>query len=502
MSKRTVILILAVIIVIAACMRIYGLDRQSLWYDEMIEETAFKWQFLSNQSWYHIHPPLHAMLVYFITVIFPGNDFALRMVPFTFGLISVPLLFLLAKRLFNEYIGLIAAFLLAISPFHIWYSQEVRSYALQWMLALVSLIYFQQALERPSRGNFIGYILSTVAGFYTNQLTIFLVSLQIIHLLFYYQKYKTQLFKWISAVSATAIIYSPWIIYNAMIYGYRKSGTPKEIDFNSILYTIYSYCAGFSVGPSLSELHIDHTLAVIKPYFLLIVPIMIFYSIIFLLGLWSLRKNNSQLSLPLLILTVPIIGVIILNQIMPNISYNVRYTGTALFGFLLFIAKGIEWLSCLKHKMTGKILSILAVVVITGFSSYAFANYHFEKKYYKPDFRGAVEYIKNKRMGTDAVLCLIDSGSINRYARGSFWCDEFQLAASDNKDVVNVKLRNLVKGKNRLWLVLSTEWYLENINEVKRSLDTNYDEIEYLRKESNEIANMRIYSYDLTKPPK
>lgn len=499
LSKRTVLLMLTGIVVIAAGLRLYGLDTQSLWYDEVVEETAFKWQFLSNKSWYHIHPPLHSVIIHAMTIMFPGNDLALRIVPFSFGVISVPLLFLFGKRLIDENTALIAAFLLAISPFHIWYSQEVRSYALQWMLALVSLIFFLQALERPHRGNYIGYVLSTAAGFYTNQLTIFLVSLQVSYLLFFYKKYKSQLLKWLSAFSATIILYSPWIVYNAMIYSYRKSGSPKELDIKSILYTFYSYCAGFSIGPSLRELHINQSLTVIKPYFLLIGLVMTVYGIFFLLGLWSLRKNKSQLAIMLLILTIPIIGLIILNKVMPNISYNVRYTGTALFAFLLFTAKGINWLLIPKFKLSGKILAVFALVAVTGISTYSYYNYQFDNKYHKADFRSAANYLNNEVVSNDSVLCLINGGVLERYSKGGFRCSSFHTSAVADKDKLNAMMRKIVNGKSRIWLVLANEWYIDNITNVKNWLDSNYTELKQLHKGIYELANVRVYCYDLTK---
>ena len=351
MSRRTVILILVGIIAIAASLRLYGLDQQSLWYDEVAEETAFQRQFLIKYPTIKPYtPPLNLFFMYPMTRMFPGSEFALRIIPCTFGLISIPLLFLLGRRLFNEKAGLIASFLLAISPFHIWYSQEARMYALQWMLSLISIIFFLRMLERPGRGNYTGYIISTTAALYTHQLAVFLLLLQGLYVLLFYRQYKRHFFKYACIFGASAILYLPWLIYTLTSFADKPAGVSKEIGLKVILYTFYSYCAGFSIGPSLREFHLDQSISVIAPYFSEVATLMAVYGMMFILGLWSLRKDHANLSLLLLILIIPIAGLLILNTILPNVAYNVRYTGTALFGFLLILTKGIEWISHLKLK--------------------------------------------------------------------------------------------------------------------------------------------------------
>jgi uncharacterized membrane protein len=213
MTKRAVLLTLIGIIVIAALLRFYGLDRQSLWYDEFAETTGFYRQFLIEYKIPRPYtPPLNLFFIYSMTRMFPGSDFAIRFVPFIFGLLSIPLFFLLAKHLFNEKIGLTASFLLAISPFHIWYSQDIRMYALQWMLALMSLIFFLSMLRQPLWRYYIPYILTTTAGLYTHQTTAFLLLLQGIFVLVFYWSRKPQLFRLAAILGTNILLYLPWII--------------------------------------------------------------------------------------------------------------------------------------------------------------------------------------------------------------------------------------------------------------------------------------------------
>ncbi|MBI4682050.1 MAG: hypothetical protein HY757_02985, partial [Nitrospirae bacterium] len=205
------------------------------------------------------------------------------------------------------------------------------------------------------------------------------------------------------------------------------------------------------------------------------------------------------LALIILIVIIPISGALVLAKIKPEITYNVRYTATALLAFLMFVAKGVDWLTCLTPRIFGRILAITAIVVMTGFSAYSYTNYQFNIKYHKADFRSAAAYINEKRMHNDAVICLIDSGVIKRYAKDSFQCENFHLNTLNDKLKLDILMRQIVESRKQLWLVLTNEWYIDSSGNVKEWLDKNYEEITYLHKDVNEIANINIYTYDLTR---
>jgi len=498
MSRSTVLLILIAIFVVALSLRLYGLDNQSVWYDELFETNSFHERFFNNKSPIRSNaPPLNSVFVYPMTQLFPRSDFALRLMPFIFGVMTIPFFFFLGRRLFNEKVALIASYILAISPFHIWHSQDARMYALKWMLVIISLLLFLRSLEKPTRGNFIGYVVSTTASLYTHQLAVFLLIFQGLYILLCLRRFKLQFFKWVGAFSAVVILYLPWIAHSLISLKGRIAGIPRETDFKAILYTIHTYFAGYSVGPSIRELHLERSLAVIQPYFAVISLYMIVYSSLFLLGLLSMRQERAKLLFMLLFFTVPISGMIILNYTMPNITYNVRYTAIAFFACVLFVAKGIDWLSRINNKLLGRILAVIVVIAITGLSAYSYYNYQFTLKYHKADFREAAEYINKEKAIGDSVLCLINSGEIERYSKGGFQCLRSLISTINDKDRFDATMMALVNGKTRLWLVLSSEWYIDNADRVKGWLDSHYEEIKHLHKGLNEIANIRIYSYKL-----
>jgi uncharacterized membrane protein len=496
--KQSISLILSGIIVLAAVLRLYGLDRQSLWYDEIVVEEAFKHLNKAADS-----PLLYLFFIYPMTKIFPDSDYALRIPSVIFGVISVPLVFLLGRKLFNEKTGLIVSFLLAVSPFHIWHSQDARMYALHWMLTLISLIYFTNALEKPSRKNLAGYVISTVACLYTHPFAGFLILMQGSYILVFFRKYRAHYLKWVAAFSATIGLFLPWIVFT-LTHWTSTVGPyyPRELSLPAFFYTLYSYSAGYSIGPSLRELHFKQSLAAIKPYLNIILPLMTVYGTLFVFGMWAVRKERHKIVFVLLLLIVPIISMFILSTVMTIFWYNVRYTAIASFAFLIFIAKGIEWLSYLSPKKLGRITAVLAIVTITGFSAYSYFNYQFDKRYQKDDFRSAVAYVKKNMMPNDAFLCFANADVFNRYSAYDPQCVFPPIYRSDQQ-MINTSMHEIVQGKDRMWLILNREWGWPPIDKLgdhmKEWLDANYEEIKNLHKDIDEITNIRIYCYDLSK---
>jgi 4-amino-4-deoxy-L-arabinose transferase-like glycosyltransferase len=508
MTRNTVTVILIGIIIIAAGLRFYGLDKQSLWYDETFEETAFQRQFLGFKTFLTpTTPPLHSFFINLIKQKFPLNDFALRTPACIFGLLSVPLLFFLGRKLFNEKVGIIASFLLAISPFHIWYSQEARMYTLQWMLALISLIFFMRAIEKPGIVNYTCLVVSTVLGLYTHQLSLSLLIIMSIFLLLFLRKYNSKYSAWIAVLCAVIILYSPWIVYQLSSLMNKSASYQKEINLSIYIpYTFYTYFAGFSIGPSLRELHIERSIHAIKPYLPVIGSFMAVYGVLFSMGLWSLRKDPPKLLILVFLSTVPIFFLVFLIYAVDHkLSYNVRYTGIALIGCILLIAKGIESVRYICSETAGKILAVLSIIAIAGFSYYSYFNYQFEKRYHKEDIRSAVEYINKNKTDNDVILIItsISVATFNRYSdKYSFRSVGFPPPPfnTGNRKEVESELIKMTNDKNKLWLLLSQEWNeKELVSYTKTWLDANYIEFKELRKGIYDIANVQIFCYDLTR---
>ncbi len=129
-ARRTTVLC-AGLTLLAAALRLWGLGDRSLWYDEfatlsVVRETAGRW--LTADP---IHPPGYYLLLGAWTRLFGDGPFLLRLPSAILGAAVVPAVHGLAVAAgARPRVALLAATLVALSPFDVYFSQEARMYAL------------------------------------------------------------------------------------------------------------------------------------------------------------------------------------------------------------------------------------------------------------------------------------------------------------------------------------------------------------------------------------
>ena len=139
------------IVVLGALLRFYRLDAWNLDSDEgfsanvaalavrAIPAFVARWDF---------HPPLFYLVLHFWRSLGADTEFSLRLLPVAFGTLSIVVLYRLSTYLLGSETGLVASFLLAISPFHIWFDQMLRPYTAAFFLTLLSLDALARLLRR------------------------------------------------------------------------------------------------------------------------------------------------------------------------------------------------------------------------------------------------------------------------------------------------------------------------------------------------------------------
>ncbi len=148
---RTTLMLVA-IVGLAFALRVSHLDAQSLWSDEYLSlgrATMAPSALLGNLPVEHV--PLYFWLLHYWTLAAGASDFALRSLSVLWGTLSVPLLYALGRRLVAEATAVLAALLLAVNPFQVWYSQDARMYSMLVGLGLIALWALDVALTEPNR---------------------------------------------------------------------------------------------------------------------------------------------------------------------------------------------------------------------------------------------------------------------------------------------------------------------------------------------------------------
>jgi 4-amino-4-deoxy-L-arabinose transferase-like glycosyltransferase len=198
------------------------LDFQPLWWDEgysawfathplgqMIRLTAED-----------IHPPLYYALLHAWTLLAGPGPISLRLVSVAAGVAAIPLMYVAAARILDSRrVGLVAAFLLAINPLQVYYSQEVRMYGLVALLSLGVLWAAWGVFTSESwslrKTWFLGaaYVVLTTLALYTQYYAIFLPIGLTIFALWYWRKGPRLILCWLGLQAISVVLYLPWVIY-------------------------------------------------------------------------------------------------------------------------------------------------------------------------------------------------------------------------------------------------------------------------------------------------
>lgn len=145
------IFVLAAIVGLAASLRLELLSTRSLWIDEALSldiASAGPAGIVAISRTAEPHPPGYYLLLWTWQQIIGEHFVTARALSMLFGLISVVLTWMVGQRLFGEVVGLGAAALVAVHPFQVFASNEVRMYPLLTDLGLAATLALIGAIRR------------------------------------------------------------------------------------------------------------------------------------------------------------------------------------------------------------------------------------------------------------------------------------------------------------------------------------------------------------------
>jgi mannosyltransferase len=160
----------------AFVLRVVFLTSESLWRDEV---DAIRFAFLplteslANFSSVGFNGPFYHLLLRGWLLLTGVHDFGLRYFSGVCGLLVVALSYALAARLFGRRVGLITAWLCALSPILIWYAGEGKMYSLQPALLTLALYSVARGMTGAThtRRWWVTCVAATSLGFYTHLLS-------------------------------------------------------------------------------------------------------------------------------------------------------------------------------------------------------------------------------------------------------------------------------------------------------------------------------------------
>ncbi len=196
-------------LVLIGVFRIWRLSRYDLFYDEAISlYEAVHWKNVFS-GYYVVHPPLFLFLIRLWTVFF-DSVFGLRVFSYVLGMISVLLLFRIAHRIGPPRFAWMTLWLYGFAPFPIYYSREVRNYALLNMLFLCSWYVLLKVLEKPNRRTLVTLAVVNSLLLYTHYYSIFSLLGQM-WIILSTRSYRIPLKSVFSAYLVSFVSFLPWL---------------------------------------------------------------------------------------------------------------------------------------------------------------------------------------------------------------------------------------------------------------------------------------------------
>ncbi|MEZ4711922.1 MAG: glycosyltransferase family 39 protein [Caldilineaceae bacterium] len=404
-------------------LRLYQLGAESLWYDETVSVVLARKSLagLFAHTAGDIHPPgYYILLHYWQALTHPtlthGLEFLFAWPSLCFGVLILALIYALGRRLLNVQAALLAVWLGAINPFHIWYSQEVRMYTMGAALGLICLCtvitYWQSGSHnertagkdthptplQPQIRNamLVIYACAAATGLYTLYYFLFtIIALNLIVLWLAGRQTQTwasfwrALRGWMLAQVGVLLLWSPWL----PIF-YRQAVDPPVPPWRVPWHTLADFVN--SVAEGALALFLGQSFFDIYTWFWIVA-----ITAVFILFYRYLRLAQAASHAGLIIglfLCTPIALIYGLTAAVTPL-YHVRYLFTYAPLFLLLLAAAILALNRL-HWTAATLVSLLYI----GASFISLQRFWFDPTYRTDDHRSAVSQLAENWRPGDAIL--------------------------------------------------------------------------------------------------
>lgn len=383
-NKQRELFLLIFCLLIGFALRFYTFDQKSLWMDEIHtfndsrDDIKGQIKFYQDNPTY-LHPPLFFILTHSFYP-FPKPERDLRFIPLIFGILSIPMIYFLAKS-FSPNIALPCTLSLTFMTYHISLSQEGRSYSLIMFLGMVALYLFMKHLK-TSKKIYLPFVSAIYAIlFYISYSSIpFIVLSQI---LWFYGSHeeieKPSLSSFFILNGLIILLCIPWVLFIALNYKGEPIMNPHHVEGTGSLLAILHYIFNDWV-----------------PHAPLMIP-----SIILLILFPFFSDSKKKAFILLAVLFLPLIGLYFVCKLL-NLSHFI--TSRYFINFLpLFLIALYLSVYSIEVKFGKKFIRLtLLFVVLFIASNLVILPFYYRSE--KQDLRGLANYLKVHLQGKDKIF--------------------------------------------------------------------------------------------------
>ncbi len=379
-------MVLIIVLAGAAFLRLHMLGDKPIWYDEAVslahaQKPVETFLFSCRVN----YKPVHFFLLHQWMSLWGEGVLGLRILSVIFGIMNVLLIYKLTRLIFDKETGLISAFFLSISVFHIFQCQQIRHFSLVTLLATLSVYCFIRYFRSSRLLDLAALTLTNVVLIHTYLTGYYIVFLEAVLALFYFRGQLLR--RWI----ISSLLLGAWACcWLSLLDGQHIREMAWWItrpSFSAVVETVNTFSWG---GPRYG---LDDFYAVIRwPWLMGIL------SFVYLAALWlgSRRLASKKLELWLVLswLLVPIALTMVLSCVSGVSLYAIKHMIISLPAFYVLSAAGV---ACLRRPWRTAVMGLVVVVNLFPLAAlYACAA--------APDWKESTQYVRANIQAGDAVI--------------------------------------------------------------------------------------------------
>lgn len=219
---------LIIAVLLGIFIRLYGLDIQGFWFDELAISFPTISQIpgsLMNLLKQDLHPPLYPLLLHVWMKIFGTTETAIRLPSAIVGVLAIFFMYFMSKRFFNRHVAILATILISLSSAGIFYSQEARNYSFVLLFSVISTLLWLNLAKKIkeseiTRKELTVYGIVCIITCYFHYFGAAFIFFQLIYLFALSLKFRQQILKVIILGLSIAAAFLPWFIYH---YAFLKA---------------------------------------------------------------------------------------------------------------------------------------------------------------------------------------------------------------------------------------------------------------------------------------
>ncbi len=483
LDKQKSLIGLLIIIAIALCLRFISMGRDSLWFDEAISYLTANLSIteIINNTIKDPHPPLYYLFLHYWLRLVPDNDMAVRFLGTILNLLLIPLTFFLAFDLLKRYsLALISAFIIAISPFQIAYSHELRMYSLLMLLTTFLIWSYWRASNNGKWYWWLLFFLTALLSIYTHLFSFFVLAGIGIYAIINHRN-RRSLIMTITVGLALAILFIPWL---AILAGESQYDLGSFRPLHSVSNNPVKLIAAFTF------LLFGHSTVLWYSGLAMFLAVTII--VIAILELRRSRHEDSRQPityLVVLILCIICIPVIIFHLRPFFLPERTLAAAAPLLSILL------SWALTRRQSPLPYLVGATMLVMVVGSFMYLFDNPQ------KPPYREAIQFVAQNHKDGDVILHTSDGSYLPALRYVTLPNHVVLTGDPDPRKPLSVyeafggnvwDRETAVTADSRLWLIVALEHSVEWQQEQAQYFTDTYPLIE-----EQDFSGIKLYLYEL-----